>query len=63
MEPEQVCVNPSRAGGRAGKGCTDMDPRDHAALERERGDAGVLLIVVALAFRLDGGLLVSRDRN
>lgn len=48
---------------RAGKRCPDMDPSDHAALERERGDAGVLLIVAALAFRLGGGLLASRNRS
>ena len=34
-----------------------LDPCDHHTFERERGDAGVLLIVVALAFGLEGGLV------
>ncbi len=35
----------------------------NAALESERVGVGVLLIAVALAFRLDGGLLGFRDRG
>ncbi len=48
--------------GHAGKGCLGMDPR-HQHIGKRAVGAGVLLIANALAFRLDGGLLGSRDRG
>ena len=49
--------------GHVDKGCQAWILAINAALESERVGVGVLLIAVALAFRLDGGLLGFWDRG
>ena len=56
-------VNRLRPLGTLARGVQAWILAINAALESERVGVGVLLIAVALAFRLDGGLLGFRDRG